>query len=170
MTQDYGGQLRVLEGEFRDEGTLQNFLQRGIELPQNPPDALMLTEGMEKEILAVAIADVWGEKALDHEDGEVVTINEVRDFFAPRHNVGRRKISHVFDFLKYIGACDEEEENSYRFTRDHMEKLLEVESKVHERSVDEHLNGADQAALGDFTDPDEDAEDEEDDGEDEDSE
>lgn len=60
MTQDYGGDLRVLEGNFHTEGAMQSALRARVSLPENPPDEIMLTEGMEPEILAIAVTDIWG--------------------------------------------------------------------------------------------------------------
>lgn len=149
MTQDYGGELRVLEGEFANNGSLQSVLRRGIELPQNPPDEVMLTENMEQEILAMAVCDVWGEKAVDYENGVEVTRNEVRDYFSPRHNVSLDDLTLVFEFLVEFGACDHVEDHCYRFTRDHIDKILTVESQVMSESVADYLHGSDQSTLGD---------------------
>lgn len=149
MTQDYGGDLRVLSGDFNDSGRLQSLLRRSIELPTNPPDEIMLTEGMEHEILAMAICDIWGEKAVDHDDGIEVTRNEVRDYFAPRHNVDLGDLDLVFQFLDDFGACDHLENHHYEFTREHMGAILSVESQVMSESIEDYLHGADQSSLDD---------------------
>jgi len=152
MTQDYGGELRVLEGEFNDEGRLQRLLQEGVELPENPPDEIMLTEQMEKESLAMAICDIWGEQAVDYEDGIEVSREEIRDYFAPRHNVNPSDLKLVLEFLDGFGACDqvEDEEHRYRFTRGHMDSILEVESQVMEETVMEYLQEEDQSSLDEW--------------------
>jgi len=149
MTQDYGGELRPLAGEFNDSGNLQSLLRRGIELPENPPDQLMLTEGMEHEVLAMAVADVWGEQALDHDDGIEVSRTEVRDYFAPKHNVGLTELELVFEFLVEFGACEQVENHTYRFTRDHMDAVLAVEQQVLSETVQDYLHGSEQASLTD---------------------
>lgn len=149
MTQDYGDELRVLAGEFNESGELQGLLREGVELPVNPPDEIMLTEGMEHEILAMAICDIWGEQAVDYEDGVEVTRTEVRDYFAPRHNVDIGDLDLVFTFLDDYGACDWIESNRYEFTQDHMGKILNVESQVMGESVEDFLHGAEQASLDD---------------------
>jgi hypothetical protein len=132
MTQDYGGELRVLRGEFNSDNDLPRLLRCGIELPQNPPDDIMLTEGMEPEILTMAISDIWGEKALDHDEGVTVTRNEVRDYFAPRHNVPLDDLDVVFSFLQEFGACGsvEGQSHTYKFEREHVPAILGVESHV----------------------------------------
>ena len=152
MTQDYGGELRVLGGEFNDEGQLQRLLKEGVELPENPPDEIMLTEQMEKEALAIAICDVWGEQSVDHEEGIVISREEVRDYFAPRHNVNPSDLELVFRFLEDFGACDqvEDEEHQYRFTRDHMNSILKVESQVMEETVMDYLQEEDQSSLDEW--------------------
>lgn len=149
MTQDYGGELRVLSGEFDDTGSLQSLLNNGIELPRNPPDTVMLTEGMEHEILAMAIADIWGEQAVDHDDGITVTRTEIRDHFAPQHNVGLSELDLVFVFLEQVGACNHVENHTYEFTREHMDSILNIESQVMAESVEDYLHGADQSSLDD---------------------
>lgn len=149
MTQDYGGELRVLAGEFNEGGNLQSCLAEGVTLPENPPDEVMLTEGMEHEVLAMAICDIWGEQAVDHEDGVQVSRTEVRDWFAPRHNVGLGDLDLVFEFLDEFGACDRLENHRYEFTRDHLDAVLDVESQVMNESVEDYLHGADQSSLND---------------------
>lgn len=159
MTQDYGGELRVLDGEFNNDGNLQALFEQGVELPENPPDEILLTEGMEHEILAIAICDIWGEQAVDHEEGVVVTRTEVRDYFAPRHNVGLSDLDLVFKFLDEFGACDRVENHQYEFTIDHIDAILQVEPCLMNESVEDYLHGADQLTLddhfGDDTDHDE---------------
>ncbi|GGM50658.1 hypothetical protein [Haloarcula argentinensis] len=149
MTQDYGDQLRPLRGEFNESGNLQSLLRRGVELPQNPPDQIMLTEGMEHEILAIAIADVWGEKALDYADGLEVSRTEVRDYFSPQHNVRLTDLDLVFDFLVEIGACEQVENHTYQFTRNRFDAVLDVEPQVLSEPVEDYLHGTEQMSLTD---------------------
>jgi len=149
MTQDYGGQLRLLEGEFTESGSLQSLFRRGIQLPQNPPDQIMLTEGMEHEILAIAIADVWGEKALDYDDGLEVSRTQVRDYFSPQHNVGLSDLDLVFEFLVEIGACEQVENHTYLFAREHYDAVLDVEPQVLSEPVEDYLHGTEQMSLTD---------------------
>lgn len=159
MAQDYGGELRILDGAFKDDGNLQSLLESGVELPENPPDEIPLTEGMEHEILAMAICDVWGEQAVDHEDGVVVSRTEVRDYFAPRHNIGLANLDLVFKFLDEFGACDRIGNHRYEFTIDHIDAILQVESQVMSESVEDYLHGADQTSLDDHIDEDTDDDD-----------
>ncbi|OAQ52655.1 hypothetical protein HTG_10035 [Natrinema mahii] len=149
MTQDYGDELRVLGGEFNDSGNLQSLLRGGIELPENPPDEIMLTEGMEHEVLAIAICDIWGEQAVDYDDGVKVTRTQVRDYFAPRHNVDLTDLEFVFKFLVEFEACDHVDSRHYKFTREHMSNILSVESQVMDESVEDYLHGPDQSSLDD---------------------
>lgn len=148
MTQDYGGSLRVLSGDFDKGGRLQSLLEGGIRLPQNPDDKIMLTEGMEPEILSIAITDIWGNKALDHDGGITVTRTEVRNHFAPERNVDIGDLDLVFEFLVQFGACDRVENHTYEFTPGHMNSILEVESQVMDQPVDDYLHGPEQARLG----------------------
>ena len=151
MTQDYGGELRTLEGDFVDNNQLQRLLRQGIELPKNPPDEIMLPEDSGREALAMAVCDVWGEKALDHEDGVEVTREEVRNYFSPQHNISIGDLDMVFEFLDDFGACDavdeDDNEHRYRFTRQHMETVLEVEKQVMNESIRDYLQGDSQTSL-----------------------
>lgn len=152
MTQDYGGDLRVLAGEFDNDGAMQSALRAGIALPENPPDEIMLTEGMEPEILAVAVTDIWGEQALDHDDGVEVSRENIRDFFAPRHNVNPGDLDLVFEFLADIDACEEVETHRYEFRREHMGAILGVEEMVMEQRVEDYFREDDQETFKSFTD------------------
>ena len=152
MTQDYGGELRVLAGDFDGNGKIQSALRAGVSLPENPPDKIMLTEGLEPEILAMAVTDIWGEQALDHEDGVEVTREQVRDFFAPRHNVNPSDLGLVFEFLEDIGACEGKGNHTYEFRREHMGEILHVEELVMEQRVEDYLREEDQATLENFED------------------
>ncbi|WP_139203738.1 hypothetical protein [Halorientalis persicus] len=154
LTQDYGGDLRVLAGEFAAEGALQSALSAGVSLPENPPDKIMLTEGMEPEILAIAVTDIWGEQALDHDGGVEVTREQVRDFFAPQHNVNPGDLGLVFEFLQDVGACEEVDTHRYEFRREHMSTILRVEELVMEQRVEDYLRADDQATFEAFGDSD----------------
>jgi hypothetical protein len=154
MTQDYGGDLRVLAGEFDNDGAMQSALRAGVALPENPPDEIMLTEGMEPEILAVAVTDIWGEQALDHDDGVEVSRENIRDFFAPRHNVNPGDLDLVFEFLADIDACEEVETHRYEFRREHMGAILGVEEMVMEQRVEDYFREEDQETFDAFTDDD----------------
>lgn len=165
MTQDYGRDLRVLAGEFNDDGAMQSALRAGVTLPENPPDEIMLTEGMEPEILAVAVTDIWGEQALDYDDGVRVSREEIRDFFAPRHNVNPGDLDLVFEFLTDIDACEEVGTHRYEFRREHMSSILGVEEMVVEQRVEDYFREDDQETFDTFTDDDEGGDEDESDGE-----
>jgi hypothetical protein len=151
MTQDYGGNLRVLAGDFGSTGAMQSALQAGVSLPENPPDKIMLTEGMEPEILAIAVTDIWGERALDYEDGVRVSREEIRDFFAPRHNVNPGDLDLVFELLTDIDACEEIATHRYEFRREHMKSILGVEEIVMEQRVEDYFREDDQETFDAFT-------------------
>lgn len=150
MTQDYGGDLRVLEGDFSADGAMQSALEAGVSLPENPPDEIMLTEGMEPEILAIAVTGIWGEQALDHEDGVTVSREMVRDFFAPRHNVNPGDLGLVFEFLEDINACEEVDTHRYEFRREHIPAILGIEEMVMEQRIEDYLREDGQATIESF--------------------
>lgn len=151
MTQGRGERLRPVAGAFESDGTVQRLLSDGVTLPTNPPDQILLTENMECEILAIAIADIWGEAALDSDNGETVSRNEVRDYFAPRHNVRLDDLTLAFDFLTKYGACEcvDPDEHRYEFRREHVQRVLSVESVLMEQTVEEYLHGSEQSTLSD---------------------
>ena len=151
MTQGRGSTLRPVAGTFDADGVVQRLLSNGVTLPTNPPDQILLTENMECEILAIAIADIWGEAALDSDDGKTVSRNEVRDYFAPRHNVSLDDLSLVFEFLTEHGACEcvDAEAHRYEFRREHIQQVLAVESVLMEQTVEEYLHGSEQSTLFD---------------------
>ena len=151
MTQGRGETLRPVAGTFEADGVVQRLLSDGITLPTNPPDQILLTENMECEILAIAVADIWGEAALDSDDGKTVSRNEVRDYFAPRHNVSLDDLSLVFEFLTEYGACEcvDRDEHRYEFRHEHVRRVLGVESVLMEQTVEEYLHGSEQSTLFD---------------------
>lgn len=151
MTQGRGETLRPVAGTFETDGVVQRLLSDGVALPTNPPDQILLTENMECEILAIAIADIWGEAALDSDDGKRVSRNEVRDHFAPRHNVSLDDLSLVFEFLTEYGACEcvDRTEHRYEFRHEHIQRVLGVESVLMEQTVEEYLYGSGQSTLFD---------------------
>lgn len=151
MTQGRGEELRTVDGAFDETGTVQRLLSDGVTLPQNPPEQIMLTENMGHEILATAIAEIWGEAALDSDDGIEVSRNQVRDYFAPQHNVPLDDLTLVFDFLTEHGACEcvDPDDYSYEFRRDHIERVLTVEPTLMQQTVEEYLHGTEQSTLFD---------------------
>lgn len=140
ITQDYGGKLRCIAGEF-ESGRLQRIFDEGIELPQNPKNEIMLTENMDKEILAVAICEIWGEKVVDHENPIQTNVNEIRDHFAPRYNLPLHRVNRVLCFLDKIGACDHVENFMYEFSRDHLTEVLQIEESIRNAGVEDVLDG-----------------------------
>lgn len=150
LTQDYGGELRIIEGQFTESPSLHSLLESGIRLPQNPPDEFMLTESMEKEILAVAICDVWGSRVVDHDDPIVVSQEEVRSFFAPRYNVPPGNVGRVFEFLEEFGACSSNDPNAIEFTDANIRALLQIEEAVSRQRVEDYLQEEDQTTFDEF--------------------
>jgi hypothetical protein len=140
LTQDYGGKLRRIAGEF-ESGRLQRIFDEGIELPQNPKRELMVSENMDKEILAVAICEIWGEKVVDHKNPIKTNVNEIRDHFAPRYNLPPHRVNRVLYFLDKIGACDYIEDLTYEFSRDHLTEVLQIEESMRNAGVEDVLDG-----------------------------
>lgn len=133
-------------------------------MPQNPKKEFFLTDGLEKESIAVAICHEWGERAVKGSDGVVVTISDVRERFDYRPP-DIPDIADVFQMLTHIGARDEgDSDREYVFQPEHMKEVLNIEQTVRTRPVNEYLQEAhagsssdDQSGLWDFEDEDEDA-------------
>lgn len=138
LTQDFGGRLRRIAGEFRSN-SLQRLFDQGIELPENPKQEFALTEQMEKESLAIAICEIWGEQAIGYEDPVEVNINQIRDHFAPRYNVSPEKVNRVLYYLHEIDACDHRENLTYEFSQDRISEILQITQTVRERDLDSAL-------------------------------
>lgn len=148
LTQDYGGTLRRVAGQF-ESGRLQRRFNEGVELPANPKEEIMLTEQMEKEVLAVAICGTWGEQAMDHEDSVQTNINEIRDHFSPRFNVPPQKVNRVLYYLTEIGACDHVEDLTYEFDYTHLDEILTIKETVRNERVESVLNDVDEDHIPD---------------------
>lgn len=143
LAQDYGGKLRCVAGQF-ESARLQSLFSEGIELPVNPKEEIMLTEQMEKEVLAVAICGAWGEQTMDHEGPVQTNVTEIRDHFAPRFNIPPQKVNRVLYYLTKIGACDHVEDFSYEFTRNHLSEILSIKETVRTERVESVLEGVDE--------------------------
>lgn len=164
LGQSAGDSLQILAGEF-DSPVLQSIFERGIQLPETPQKEFVITEGWEKESLAVAICQVWGHDAAS---GLVeVTPSDVRSNFAPRHAIPLGRIKRVLYFLSEIGACDDVSDNDqdyvYKFSVDHMDEILGIVETVREQPVEGYLQDEGQMDLDSFIDEDNDEKSDEDD-------
>jgi hypothetical protein len=148
LTQDYGGKLRRLTGAF-ESGRLQRQFNEGIELPLNPKEEIVLTEQMEKEILAIAVCDIWGEQAIDYEEPVQTNVNEVRDHFAPRFNIPPRKVNRTLYYLHMIDACDHIEDLTYEFSRNHISEILQIKETVRNERVENALEDENEDRIPD---------------------
>ncbi len=154
LTQDFGGTLRRVAGEF-ESGRLQHRFEDGVELPENPKEEFVLTEQMEKEILAVAICGIWGEQAVGYDDAVEVNVNQIRDYFAPTFNVPPKRVNRVLYYLTEIDACDHVEDLTYEFSRDHISEVLSIIGTVRDQRVEvvlddvgeDHIPDEQQATL-----------------------
>jgi hypothetical protein len=148
LTQDYGGSLRRLTGEFKSN-RLQHRFDEGITLPENPKEQFMITEQMEQEVLAITICDIWGERVVDYADPVQTNVNEIRDFFAPPFNIPPQRVNRTLYYLQEIGACDHVEDLTYEFSRDHIREILTIETQVRDERVEETLSDVDDDRIPD---------------------
>jgi len=148
LTQDFGGKLRRVAGEFKS-GRLQNRFDEGVELPENPKEEFVLTENMDKEILAIAICGIWGEQSIGHENPVEVNVNQIRDYFAPTFNVPPDRVNRVLYYLQEIGACDHVEDLTYEFSRDHISEVLQIMQTVRNELVEDVLEDVDEDHIPD---------------------
>lgn len=143
LTQDFGGSLRRVAGEF-NSGRLQSRVVEGVELPENPKEEFVLNEVMEKEILAVAICGIWGEQAVGHQDPIRVNVNQIRDYFGPTFNVPPKRVNRVLYYLTEVGACSHVEDYTYEFSREHITEVLGIIPTVRDARVEEVLEDVDE--------------------------
>lgn len=148
LTQDFGGTLRRLAGEF-NSNRLQRRFDEGVELPLNPKEEFVLTEQMENEILAIAICGIWGEQALGYEKPVEVNVNQIRDHFAPTFNIPPGRVNRVLYFLHEIDACDHVEDLRYEFARSHVSEVIQITQTVRDTLVEDVLNDVDEDHIPD---------------------
>jgi len=161
LGQSAGDSLQLLAGEF-DSSVLQSIFEQGIQLPETPKKEFAITEGWEKESLAVAVCQIWGHDAAS---GPVeVTPSAIRSHFAPRHAIPMGRIKRVLYFLSEIEACDDISDNDrdyvYEFTVDHMDEILGIVETVRDQPVEGHLQEEGQMDLDSFIDENDDEDDE----------
>jgi hypothetical protein len=148
LAQDFGGTLRRVAGSF-NSGRLQHRFDDGVELPENPKEEFVLTEQMEKEILAVAICGIWGEQAVGYDDAVEVNVNQIRDYFAPTFNVPPQRVNRVLYYLTMIDACSHVEDLTYEFSRDHISEVLSINQTVRDQRVEDVLDDVDEDHIPD---------------------
>lgn len=148
LTQDFGGMLRCVAGSF-ESGRLQHRFDDGVELPENPKEEFVLTEQMEKEILAVAICGIWGEQAVGYDDAVEVNVNQIRNHFAPTFNVPPQRVNRVLYYLTEIDACNHVEDLTYEFSRDHISEVMSIVQTVRDQRVEEVLDDVDEDHIPD---------------------
>ena len=148
LTQDFGGMLRCVAGSF-ESGRLQHRFDDEVELPENPKEEFVLTEQMEKEILAVAICGIWGEQAVGYDDAVEVNVNQIRNHFAPTFNVPPQRVNRVLYYLTEIDACNHVEDLTYEFSRDHISEVMSIVQTVRDQRVEEVLDDVDEDHIPD---------------------
>jgi hypothetical protein len=148
LTQDFGGMLRCVAGSF-ESGRLQHRFDDGVELPENPKEEFVLTEQMEKEILAVAICGIWGEQAVGYDDAVEVNVNQIRNHFAPTFNVPPQRVNRVLYYLTEIDACNHVEDLTYEFSRNHISEVMSIVQTVRDQRVEEVLDDVDEDHIPD---------------------
>ena len=148
LTQDFGGMLRCVAGGF-ESGRLQHRFDDGVELPENPKEEFVLTEQMEKEILAVAICGIWGEQAVGYDDAVEVNVNQIRNHFAPTFNVPPQRVNRVLYYLTEIDACNHVEDLTYEFSRNHISEVMSIVQTVRDQRVEEVLDDVDEDHIPD---------------------
>lgn len=139
LTQQHGGKLEKLGGEF-ETNTVEQLLTDGINLPENPKEEIVLTEQMEKETLAIAICDIWGEQAYDYEDPVEVNVNQIRDFFSPRFNIQPQRVNRVLYYLHVINACTHVDGLNYEFSEGNIKNIIGIKNLVRNDAVDSTLS------------------------------
>lgn len=145
-----GGEAKLETSPLRDRA-LSSRLEDGVKLPERPPNNRSLTPNIDPESLAVAIAEDIGLTSLTSEDGEQmesqVSFSDVRRHFG--EEIERARIHEVAQFLSNQNACRLVDDSVMEFRRSNITPLLEIESKVREKTVEEYLYGdSEQTSLG----------------------
>jgi hypothetical protein len=149
LTQDYGGELRTVAGNFGIEIFKNIFSDNSISLPEEPSEEYLLTENMEKEVLADAICEVWGQRVLDHADPITVGVSEIREFFSPTFNISIEKLRKTMFYLSKIDACDHDENLQYEFSREKYGNVLSIRERLLKERVEETLSDVDESEIPD---------------------
>jgi len=136
LSQSKGGKLSIERGSF-GENALDSFFADGVPLPEVPPPTIYLTEGLERESLAVSICLDHVIRELKHGRVEL-SPTDVEDIY-PRRAVELDDIVHVLDFLDEVGACRFDNEK-YVFEQGHQRNFLDVKRIVSEERVDDYMD------------------------------
>lgn len=151
LTQKRGSELKFESNQKFEDEQLNEILKDGIDLPKVPRRDIFLSEGVEKESLAVSICqDIVLNNLIDRFEVNPI---EIRNFYGKRSKLDLDRISRTLDYLNKIGACTyDPDDEIYRFTTHHEDKILSIESRVREEQVEEVLKDVDenQAELKDF--------------------
>lgn len=150
LSQDKGSALQHVEGEI-ESGTLSSRLEAGIELPQFPDKNVYLTEGVEKECLAVSICLDLVQNSVGK--GRItITATDVTERYRNR-DIPLQRVTDVLEFLDEFGACRKTEDDEYQFTTGHMRNITSVEPELRNQRVNDLLDdgaGDEQYRLSDF--------------------
>lgn len=148
VTQMRGSTLKHDCGSFNSD-TLESLLGEGIELPQATDKQIYLTENVEHECLSYSICH---DIVLNNLKGRHYEISpsDVRNFYG--RNIPLGKIKRCFQFLEHIEACTSSSNGGYRFSESNISNIIDIGSKLKEKSVEEHLEEVDddQSDLTDF--------------------
>lgn len=149
LTQDKGSVLQLEGGNVVSED-IDDVLSDGIPLPQLPDKNVYLTEGIEKESLAVSICydcvqNNMGKGRL------TISETDIMEYYSNRE-IPMDRISDVLKFLDDVGACRETDDGQYEFTTGHMRNIVGIEQNFEDNLVDEWLEGEaeSQKSLSDF--------------------
>ena len=143
LGQSSGSKLRVLTGKF-DSPNLQHWLEYGIDLPPTPRTTVTLTDGLERESIAVSLCNVWGQKAVT--EPVTVSVQEIRSHFDHRE-LEPGDVTDAFEFLTDVDACEAQGNRRYKFRPEHLAQILNIEKIIAEKDED---NDDAQSGLDDF--------------------
>jgi len=143
LGQSSGSKLRVLTGTF-DSPDLQHWLEYGIDLPPTPRTTVTLTDGLERESIAVSLCNVWGQKAVT--EPVTVSVQEIRSHFDHRE-LEPGDVTDAFEFLTDVDACEAQGDRRYEFRPEHLAQILDIEKIIAEKDED---NDDAQSGLDDF--------------------
>lgn len=148
VTQKRGSRLKHDCGSF-NSSSLESLLREDIELPKATDKVIYLTENVEHECLSYSIChDIVLNNLKD--DFYEISPSDVRNFYG--RNIPLGKINRCFEFLEHIGVCTSISSGGFRFSDGNIRSIFNIESKLREKSVEDHLDDVDdeQSGLDEF--------------------
>lgn len=133
LSQAKGGKVTTVRDSF-DSSTLSNFFTKGIEVPALPETNFFLTDNVNREVLAYSIAHDTVLPNLNRNSEITISPEDVIKRYRHR-KIPFDKLSDSLQFLSKIGACVDNGDGTFTFSKSRMSEILSVESRLKEKRV-----------------------------------